>query len=110
MHSFQRLDVEGGRLFRENLSDARIFYHFDVRKLVRLTVQYRSIDRDPALFSTPVEPMQRSLFLQFLASYKLNARTVVFIGYSDQYRGGQDLSLTRANRTFFVKLGYAWTL
>ncbi len=109
-HSFQRLDVEEGTLFRENLTEARVFYYFDVRKFVRLIVQYRGIVRDPALFPEPVEPEIHRLFLQFLASYKLNPRTVVFVGYSDNYLGLQDVRLTQSSRTFFIKLGYAWTL
>jgi hypothetical protein len=108
-HSYQRLDVDEGTLFRENLTEARAFYYFDVRKLIRLIVQYRSIDRNPALFPEPVEPELDRLFLQLLASYKLNARTVIFLGYSDDYLGLTDVRLTRSNRTFFVKLGYAWT-
>ena len=97
-------------LFRENLTEARVFYYFDVRKFVRLIVQYRGIVRDPALFPEPVEPEIHRLFLQFLASYKLNPRTVVFVGYSDNYLGLQDVRLTQSSRTFFIKLGYAWTL
>jgi hypothetical protein len=108
-HSYQRLDVNEGTLFRENLTEGRAFYYFDVRKLVRLIVQYRSIDRNPALFPGPVEPELRSLFLQLLASYKLNPRTVIFVGYSDEYLGLANARLTRSNRTFFIKLGYAWT-
>ena len=86
-HSFERLDVERGRLYQENLTEARFFYHFDVRKLIRLIIQYRRIDRDPSLFISPVPSEDRRLFLQFLASYKLNPRTVVFVGYSDTTAG-----------------------
>jgi hypothetical protein len=108
-HAYQRLNIDRGRLYQENLTEARLFYHFDVRTLVRLIVQYRSIDRNPTLFPTPVPPHDSRLNLQFLASYKLNPRTVFLVGYSDQHRGLHDLPLTQTNRTFFVKLGYAWT-
>ena len=87
----------------------RVYRHFDVRTLIRLIAQYRRIDRDPSLFPTPVPPEDSRLFLQFLVSYKLNPRTVVFFGYSDNYKGLYDLHLTQTNRTFFMKLGYAWT-
>jgi len=45
-----------------------------------------------------------------LFSYKLNPRTVVFVGYSDSREGNQDISLTQSNRTLFLKLGYSWVL
>jgi hypothetical protein len=43
-----------------------------------------------------------------LFSYKVNPQTVAFLGYSDNAQGTGSLALTRADRTFFVKLGYAW--
>ena len=109
-YSYQRLDVPGGRLFTESLSDARVMFSFNVRTFVRLILQYRDVTRDPALFPFPVEPKSDRLFLQLLASYKLNPQTVVFVGYTDDYEGRQGLDLTQKNRTFFLKLGYAWTL
>jgi hypothetical protein len=30
------------------------------------------------------------------------------MGYSDNARGDQTIDVTRTDRTFFVKLGYAW--
>jgi hypothetical protein len=108
-HAFQRLDVEQGRLYTENLTEARFFYHFDVRTLIRLIVQYRRIDRDPFLFPIPVPSEDSRLYLQLLGSYKVNPRTLVFVGYSDNHKGLHDLPLTKTNRTFFIKLGYAWT-
>ena len=40
---------------------------------------------------------------------KLNPQTVVFVGYNENRLGLQGISLTETDRTFFVKLGYAWT-
>ncbi len=109
-HSYQRLNVEGGTLFEENLSELRAYYYLNLRSLVRLIAQYRSIDNDTALFPTAVPPEVDRVLLQFLFSYKLNPRTVAFVGYSDTYDGYQGISLRQANRTFFIKLGYAFTL
>jgi hypothetical protein len=55
-----------------------------------------------------VEPESERLFSQLLFSYKLNPQTVFFLGYSDISLANQRLDLTRANRTFFLKIGYAW--
>lgn len=52
----------------------------------------------------------KRVLTQLLFSYKINPRTVLFIGYSDNYLGSQDFGLTQLGRTFFVKLGYAWVL
>jgi hypothetical protein len=109
-HSYQRLDVPGGRLFEENLSEARVYYYHSVRTLFRLIAQYRTVDRDLTLFPTQIEPELERLSLQALFSYKLNPRTVVFVGYADNYNGFQNVYLTQTDRTFFIKLGYALTM
>ena len=57
-----------------------------------------------------MEPETESLFSQLLFSYKLNAQTVLFAGYSNNRLGLQGVDLTETDRTFFVKLGYAWAL
>jgi hypothetical protein len=45
-----------------------------------------------------------------LFSYKLNPQTVVFVGVSENRLGLPGMSLTETDRTYFVKLGYAWLL
>jgi hypothetical protein len=109
-HTLQRLDVAGGQLFAANLSQIRLVYNFNLRLFVRGIFQWQHVERDPALYDLPVEPETEELFTQLLFSYKLNARTVLFLGYSDNQLGLQDVDLTRTDRTFFFKLGYAWIL
>ncbi len=50
-----------------------------------------------------------TVFTQFLFSYKINPQTVLFLGYSDNSLGMQGIDITRTDRTFFLKIGYAWT-
>ncbi len=57
-----------------------------------------------------MEPEEQSLTSQVLFSYKLNPQTVLFLGYSDSHYGDQTVDLTQTERTFFAKVGYAWTL
>jgi hypothetical protein len=109
-HTLQRLDVPGGELFEANLSQLRLVYNFNVRAFARAILQYTDVTRDPALYPFAVESETERLFTQFLLSYKLNAQTVFFLGYSDNALGGQDLSLTRSDRTVFAKIGYAFLL
>jgi hypothetical protein len=67
-----------------------------------------SYNTDNYLFQ--LDPQRRQFFSQFLFSYKLNPRTVLFIGYSDNYFGSSQYELTKKDQTFFMKLGYSWQL
>ncbi len=107
-HTVERLGLAGERIFLANLLQSRILFHFAARAFVRAIVQYRDLDRNPELYGFPVEETQRQLFVQFLFSYKVNPRTVVLAGYSDDSLGMTDVSLTTVSRSFFLKLGYAW--
>ena len=40
----------------------------------------------------------------------LNPRTVLYLGYTDNYVGNQDFHMIQTDHTFFAKIGYAWTL
>ncbi|HYN19953.1 MAG TPA: hypothetical protein VE078_03260, partial [Thermoanaerobaculia bacterium] len=107
-HLFQRLDVKGGQLFEANLSQLTTVYQFNARMFVRLITQYTDVQRDSTLYTFDVNAKTQQLFNQLLFSYKLNPQTVLFAGYSDNSLGTERVDLTRDNRTFFLKLGYAW--
>ncbi|HVS03794.1 MAG TPA: DUF5916 domain-containing protein [Thermoanaerobaculia bacterium] len=110
-HALQELEVLGGRqLFEAELTQLRAVYNFTVRSLVRAILQYTDVERDPALYSFPVAAQSEDLFTQLLFSYKVNPQTVLFLGYSDTSVGFDQVDLTRSDRTFFVKVGYAWIL
>ncbi len=107
--NFQELSREGKKIFNANLLQGRFVYNFNVRSFIRLILQYLDLSRDPAMYGFPVDKKTRTLFTQLLFSYKLNPQTVLFLGYSDNYLGRVAVDLTQLDRTFFVKLGYAWT-
>jgi len=102
------LDVEPGRLFTASQTQTRILYHLSLKTFVRAIVQYTDIDRDPSLYLFPVTERSKRLFNQFLFSHKLNPQTVFLVGYSDNGIGTQTISVTKTDRTFFLKIGYAW--
>ena len=52
----------------------------------------------------------RELFAQLLFSYKLNARTVFFLGYSGNGASLTETDFLATDRTVFLKLSYAWLL
>jgi hypothetical protein len=107
---YQWLKIEGERLFLAQLPQMHFIYHLNSRAFFRAILQYQDIDRNLDLYTSDIEKNTRTLFSQLLFSYKLNPRTVLFIGYSDNYLGENDISLTQTGRTFFLKIGYAWTL
>jgi hypothetical protein len=112
-HSYQRLEVLGGQeLFAVHLTQLRAIYNFNVRSFVRAIVQYQDLSRDPRLFLSPVPKDRETLLTQLLFSYKLNPQTVLFVGYSDNALGFESgnsrVDLTRTDRTFFAKVGYAF--
>ncbi|OGD21500.1 MAG: hypothetical protein A2W03_12075 [Candidatus Aminicenantes bacterium RBG_16_63_16] len=106
-HSRERLESYGLRTYTADLSQVRLIYNFSVRAFVRAIVQYRYVDRVPERYVFPVDPLTKGLFTQFLFSYKINPQTVLFVGYSDNATGLRGVDITRTNRTFFLKLGYA---
>jgi hypothetical protein len=107
-YNLDQLSVDGGRLYQANLGQLKAIYHINVRTFVRAILQYTDITRDPDLYLFPVPPRTRRFFSQYLFSYKLNPQTVLFAGYSDNSAAVQSSDLRQQDRTFFVKLGYAW--
>jgi len=107
--AFERLRWQGKRVYTANLIQPMLVYNLNVRTFIRAILQYRYVSRDPSLYVFPVDPKSSTFFTQFLFSYKINPQTVLFLGYSDNYFGMQGLDLTRTDRTFFIKIGYAWT-
>ena len=111
-HTYEQLDVDEGRLFTANLSQLRFVYQFNIRTFVRAIVQYTDIDRDLSLYDDPedVDAQTETVFSQLLFSYKVNPRTVLFLGYSDNREGNESIDLLQENRSVFLKIGYAWNL
>lgn len=113
-HDYQTLQESGEEIFTANLTQLKVFTHFNLRTYVRAILQYRDVNRNPILNPTGTPTHSENLFSQFLFSYKVNASTVLLIGYADTQVGGdfgleQQLDLQPQERTFFLKAGYAWT-
>ncbi|MBC8647765.1 MAG: hypothetical protein H7X85_11405, partial [Thermoanaerobaculia bacterium] len=109
-HTSDRLDVDGGRLFKADLTELRAVYQFNIRTFVRAILQYTDIQRAPELYTFLVDAKTEQLFTQLLFSYKINPQTVFFLGYTDNRGADERIDLTQRNRTVFVKIGYAWIL
>ena len=106
----ERLYVDGGRLYTADVAEFRAMYQFNVRMFVRAIVQYTDVERDPSLYTFPVDARSKRVFPQLLFSYKVNPQTVLFVGYSSTRVANDTFDVTEADRTLFVKVGYAWAL
>ncbi|MCX6551166.1 MAG: DUF5916 domain-containing protein [Acidobacteria bacterium] len=107
-YNLDQLSVDGSRLYRANLAQFKLMYYLGVRTFLRAILQYTDISRDVNAYAFPVEHRTRRLFSQYLFSYKLNPQTMLFVGYSDNSASTASVDLQQTDRTFFVKLGYAW--
>jgi len=109
---YERMNVPGGRLYTARIGQGTIAYQFTSRAFLRLILQHEDDDFNLSLYDDPsdMEPEVKDLFTQVLFSYKLNPHTVLFLGYTEGWYGTEAYELTSTDRTFFVKIGYAWTL
>lgn len=109
-HTYERFKVDAGKLYTANISYSRLVYHFNRRTFLRVFLKYIDYKYNTDLYIASIDPDFEHLFSQVLLSYKINPRTVLFLGYSDDYYGDQTVALTQSNRTFFIKVGYALVL
>jgi len=117
-HSYERLSRGGDSIYTVDLSQVKLVWNFNVRAFVRAIVQYQDLRQNPAMYADPVDSRSKGVFTQFLFSYKLNPRTVLFLGYSgnamggvlDSWLGPGRVGMTPTDRTFFLKIGYAWQI
>jgi hypothetical protein len=109
--SFVSLDTkDGAKIFDAAVHDVRLTWQFSVRSFLRLTTQFQDVERNPDVYTDTVDARSRDVGRQLLYSYKLNPQTVFFVGYSDALVDDDQLArLTTTDKTWFMKLGYAWT-
>jgi len=106
-HTFERMWVNAQRLYTANQSELHLTYQFNKRMFLRGIFQYVDYQYNTAMYIDEIDPLYRHLFTQILLSYKINPQTVLFLGYTDNYRGYDFTGLPLADRKFFLKIGYA---
>ncbi len=109
-HTFEQMEVEPGELYTANISQLTVAFYFNARSFLRAIAQNINYEYNVDLYNDGRDPEFKHLFTQLLFSYKVNPRTVFFLGYSDNHLANQDFELTQRDRTIFAKVGYAWTL
>ncbi|MDH4219069.1 MAG: carbohydrate binding family 9 domain-containing protein [Candidatus Aminicenantes bacterium] len=107
-HLLELLEIDRKRLYTANITQVKIVYQFGMHAFLCAIFQYLDVRRNPMLYLSMVDPTTRSLFTQFLFSYKLNPQTLLFMGYSDNRLGWEGGALIQKDRTFFIKISYAW--
>lgn len=106
--NWAHLDREEGRLYSTSVTYFRSVYQFNRRSFLRMILQYARVDRNPEMYSAMVDDSSETLLTQLLFSYKINPRTLLYLGYSDSGYGTRDIALARQNQSIFIKLGYAF--
>jgi len=109
-HTYSNLESNEGRDLVANLTDARIKYRFITRSFLRFVLQRQDVEVKN-LNPMALGEISRSerINKQLLYSYKLNPRTVFFLGYSDladDDNPRNDLQVQQ--RGLFMKLGYVF--
>ncbi len=107
---FQLETQQGAKIFDAAVHDVRLTWQFSVRSFLRLTTQFQDVERNQAEYIDSVDARSKDVGRQLLYSYKINPQTVFFLGYSDQLIDEDDIDgLTTTDRTWFMKIGYAFT-
>jgi hypothetical protein len=106
----ERMEVDDGWLYTSTIAQVTASWQFNARTFVRAILQHVEDRFNPDLYSDGRGAEYENLFSQLLFSYKVNPQTVLFVGYSDTSLATDGFGLTKANRTVFAKIGYAWVL
>ncbi len=111
-HSSVKLDAKDGpNIFDASVYDVRLTWQFSVRSFLRVTTQWQDVERNTQMYVDAVDSRSKKMGRQLLYSYKVNPQTVFFLGYSDRLIADDDVDdLTAAERSWFMKVGYAWNL
>lgn len=106
--NFQRLNAPQGSLYTADLYDLRIAWYFNSRMFVRAIGQEQDIRYNVALYPPGQTDHPRQLATQFLFGYVLNPWTSFYVGTSDGYTGADNAGLVELERTYFLKMSYAF--
>lgn len=108
----QWLDVDerqgSGRLFTADVQRLKATYSFSAKSLLRVIGQHVKVESDPDLYNFDIDRIRGGFLGSVLYSYKLNWQTVLFLGYGDNEVLNEEENLLPTDRTFFVKVAYAF--
>ncbi len=103
---YERLDLQGRRLFAANLFDLRLDWYFTPRLFVNTIAQGQDVHNDTALYTAPIASRTRTLATQWLIGYQANPWTVFYAGSSEGYQESGETRLLPVQRTYYLKASY----
>ncbi|MCB1583984.1 MAG: DUF5916 domain-containing protein [Marinicella sp.] len=110
-HRYRNLSISEGNIFTANQTDLRLSYQFNIRQRLRLAIIQTDVNRNLSLYNEPEDHNKNSRHIatQLIYSYKVNPRTLMFLGYSDAGTEFDDIeSFVKTDKSLFVKFSYAW--
>lgn len=108
--TWERMSVDEGELYNAGFIDMVAYYQFDARSYLKVHLKHMRQQFDPQLYAFNQDPENKDLYLQLMYSYKINPRSVLYLGYIENQMGNDLIPLTTKDRTVFLKLGYSWQL
>jgi len=113
-HIYEKMKVNHQPLYTSNITQGSLIFHLNARIFFRGIVQYVDYRYNVDNYTFEIDSQYQELYTQLLFSYRLNPRTVLFLGYTDNYeghyqdQGNHEFRLTEKDRTFFMKISYSW--
>ncbi|MCB1041948.1 MAG: carbohydrate binding family 9 domain-containing protein [Acidobacteria bacterium] len=106
------LDVDTGqgreRLFSASVARLRTNYNFTAKMFLRFIGQYTGSKRNPDLYTFNVSDRSGAWTGSLLWAYKLNWQSVMFVGYGDAHGLDEQQDWQTQERSWFLKLSYAY--
>lgn len=99
---------DGETIFRARLYIFRFNYHLNRRAFIRALFQNQDLSRNPSLYVDEVSSKEKAWATQLLFSYRMNAFTLLYLGYSDNGIEDDWTPKTTMGRSYFLKLSYAF--
>lgn len=110
-HNYRNLSLDAGNIVTANQTDMRLSYQFNIRQRLRLAVIRTQVKRSLNLYNEPNDfnANSENISTQLIYSYKLNPRSLMFVGYSDAGTENDDIeSFVKTDKSVFVKFSYAF--
>lgn len=109
--SYKELENQNTRIITALIGDLRLSYQFDLKHRLELTLQDQYINKNQEMYIEPTNQISKDYATRLIYSYKINPKTVLYAGYSDNAIANDDIvSLYKTQKTGFLKFSYSFNL